>query len=1433
VNAKDKVCLKTLTLALRHELEGSRDNGGNLQPGDLERRLDELGIRRDREHIPVDELTHLTEADQWARRVVDAFLESRRAAGVVRAEAVAEYVREAAYTWANRLLALRCMEARGLIDEVILQKEVYGGRSLQHHRLAQRFPERCAGEDDGLYEVLSEEFARQGGELAVLFDPGAPAGALRPSVAALKRCLAILSGTEILKGQQAPSDATFSAPDALGWTYQYWNTEEKDRVFETVRTKKGAKIEGADVIPATCIYTEPYMVKFLVQNSLGAVWMGMHPGSRLFESWEYYVRDAERVPVEMMPVREITFLDPACGSGHFLIEAFDLLFDMYREEGRLAKPEEICAAILEHNLYGVDIDERAVQIAALALAMKAKEKAPDLLPCRMNLVATNISLPLGTDHLEVFLQTYPEDLPLKPALETVLGSLQHAHELGSLLLIEEPIEEDLRKIRSRQIAEHELTTEDRQLLLFSIRATAQTSLPLGLESWDEWKRRTIERLRAHFAREAKASNLTAALFGQAAERGLSLVDVLSRRYDVVATNPPFLGTKYMGARYKDYLTKRFLLTKKDLFSAFLERSMQLCKGTGVAANVSMKSWLYQSAFKKYRASIFKDQSLMTFADLGSYAFDLDLGLHFGVSVILTCLGAWPPSEGHMISGVRCTTEEGSEAKGQAVADKLAGKVRGGRYRFPQAELKSVPDAPFCYWLPKKLLEALSSAPNLRGMVKQGLATTENNRFIRFDWEIPKVNHVLRWFPCAKGGTYQKWAGLDFVRVNWQEDGAAIKMVIPAKYPYLSGWQWVAKNSEYYFRPGLTYSYMCYGSLSARVLQNAIFEVASIGVFPPPDERYSVLGVLNCRTTSWILRALSQKHMFQAGMTERLPLPQLHSAKREYVDSLVLSCIRSKEKLLESDLKESAFLPGGLTGGAGLLEFGRLATSWRDSIAAILHTLEGTIERVVCTAYGLDEGNMTELTLELGTPAAWFPLISGYDSLPEPTEDASPLPLQLLDDLKGCTLLSPSLAQLAELKRRLRTLYEAGPGYLNDGEEPAADVSGEGEDDEEAEGGVGRQIPIPTETFLEGISVKLQIHPISVYWLLKEGREQEEWRCRHEERRFAEDNIAVMVLQLLGHRWPRQVAAGEPVPEWADRDGIIPLSPDTGEPTLLDRVRERIASRFGAHRVAAVEAGFQEIAGRSLAEWLASEFFKRHASQFKRRPIAWHLQSRPDPVTAGGRRGSLGRRAPAFASLVYYHALDRDLLPKIRALYVGPLRVRFETELRTLERLPVNKRSDDQEERKVTLGQRIEELKRFDTALATVIKDGFACPALDRIIATEAPDKWASLDGKAPPPASVEAFLAQERRYDPDLNDGVRINLAPLQKAGLLAINVLADKDVESAIGDRATWRADERQWCRGGKLSQPGWWVTTAKVSAGQEGFPLGCEAPTSLRSDP
>ncbi|HVA89105.1 MAG TPA: hypothetical protein VNL71_04615, partial [Chloroflexota bacterium] len=348
--------------------------------------------------------------------------------------------------------------------------------------------------------------------------------------------------------------------------------------------------------------------------------------------------------------------------------------------------------------------------------------------------------------------------------------------------------------------------------------------------------------------------------------------------------------------------------------------------------------------------------------------------------------------------------------------------------------------------------------------------------------------------------------------------------------------------------------------------------------------------------------------------------------------------------------------------------------------------------------------------------------------------------------------------------------------------------------DDAEATAGAFLPIPTETFLEELSQKLQIHPISVYWLLREIR-AEGARCKPEELRLLEDRLSVLVLRLLGHRWPKQLEDGEPVPDWADADGIIPLLPGLGETPLADRVRERLRAEDGNLGAQQTEALLQELAGQDLATWLRRRFFDRHIRQFKYRPIAWHLASTPG--NGGGKRKGSGRTPPAFECLVYYHKSGVEMLARIRTQYVGPL-IHAERARRDAARLAGDETAAAQS------AARVLELESFGETLRRVEENGFACPELEALLAKESLDRWSG-DGISAP-AGHEDLAAGERAWDVDINDGVRVNVAPIQLAGLLTEVVLnKDVDAKKAIADRARWRSDERRWVRDGLLPRCGW----------------------------
>ena len=1383
MEAEQKKILKPLVLTLRHLLEGRYDEHGSWHGGDLEARMNSLGVWWDRDSIPADKATYQSENDRHAREVIDAYLTLREEAGIDRRAAIEEFVRETAYTWANRLLVLRCMEARDLIDpQVVLTKAVYGGRSQAHNRLVQRYPERCSGPDGGLFAMLEEAFAQHAKHLPLLFDPKAPGVALRPSVAALKKCIGLLSGTESVNGNGPATDEVFAAPDALGWAYQYWNTEEKDRVFEKVRTKK-AKIQGADIIPATQLYTEPYMVKFLVQNSLGATWMGMYPDSDLSEGWEYYVKDADRAAVRKQNVENITFLDPACGSGHFLIEAFDLFYRMYEAEGKYTDPETICKKILARNLYGIDIDERAVQIARAALWMKAAERVFDFSGTPKNLIATNIRLPKGKDHLKAFLAKHPEDAPLQPALETILEGLAHADELGSLLQIEEPVERALRSLRTRLGGQTTLPTGD-------------FTAPTTDEEWEAWKDGVVERLADHFKEEGEAADLSSAFFSQNAGKGVRLFEMLSKRYDVVAANPPYMGSGNMGPYFKKYIESTYFPGKRDLYTSFILRCWLLSKWSGRVSMVTQKSWMFLRSFTDMRITenanysdnfrgLLKSSTIEVIAHLGPNAFEEIKGEV--VNVALFTFSKMNANDSHKIAAYRLIGLDSPEKKSTALRSVI---TSGGNLLdeyFPvQMKFLEVPQSPICYWFSKSIFDLLKkNTLNNYARVLVGLQSSDDHRFLRNTWEVlskpidlPLENR--RWFSYLKGGSYGKWGGNNYWSIDWENNGDRLKSFNKG---YL-------RSESFYLKPGLWYSRIVANSLGVKVSpDNSIIGMNGPGIFPLENDNndfaFFLAATLNSRISTYMARSISQSLVFQVDHILRLPIfIQFNNS----ISNLAKICCEFKELLLSGNIIEASFSSDMILTFSDDIK-SRDRVNSINRISSYLHATEGTIENILFSHLN-EDSSVKSILSETGTPAGWHPLISAYDTLPPLPEGLPEIPQEVLDYLAGHErqILSPD--DLATLKANLRTLYEAGPGAKVEIEDDS--TSGDGEEEAVA----GAYIPIPAETFLEELSQKLQVHPISVYWLLKEGIEQEGWRCIPEEQRITEDRFTVMILRMLGHRWPKQIEACEPVPDWADADGIIPLTDGTGEATLLERVRERIEEEFSGGSPAAIEREFEEVMGKSLEDWLHTEFFKHHIKQFKKRPIAWQVQS--------GRFTK--KKQPAFACMVYYHKLDEDTLYKIKNQYVGPLRQKYETEIRGIEGIPVGSRTETQEKRYRELGELVAELKVFGDALAAVAENGFSSKVLDKIAKIEPLDAWCSIDGRRPAPADQDAFLRQEQSYIPDINDGVRVNIAPLQKAGLLAADVIAKKDLEKAISDRAEWRADERRWCREGKLPRCGWW---------------------------
>ncbi|HXM71183.1 MAG TPA: hypothetical protein VN970_08615 [Thermoanaerobaculia bacterium] len=626
LDSETKRKVKNWVLALRKVLEL-----------DFGREMKRLGLSRS-EALPVAKLD-LSEEEAGMRRQLDALLAREAKAEGTRERGYDAVRREMAYTFLNRLVGLRCMEARGLlvvggeVTEVVTVRPEHGGRSrlLRDLRAGEgsKYKQAEEGEARLLRDGLAMAFAAVTEDIRVLFDPDHEYSRLWPSFPALKNVI-----QQINDG--LPPEV-FAAPDFLGWVYQFFNVEEKERIRDKTKGKPTTPYELAVI---NQFYTPDWIVKFLVDNTLGRVWREMHPDTRLssratdgagpLAAFDYLVpRTGEDRRQEVRQARDLRLLDPACGTMHFGQYAFALLYEMYLEEleragqqgwpatASVATREEIAAAILEHNLFGIDIDARAIQIAALALLLTAKDvtKAHGLSPStvhvrKVNLVAAD-AVSLGEDELIKFLERANGRIG-DPALRRQLigaiwRNLQHVTQLGSLVQVGEDL-------AAAAVDWVELRTRTRR------GGTAQMSLmqPLAAAEAAGLKEALLSALHA-YAAENRAGDVVQRLFAEDTARGFELLDVLSARYDAVVMNPPY--GEFIPA-VKKFIAAAYPLTKNDIYAAFIDRGTQLLRPSGYLGALVSSTFLNLSSFEKLRTHILlKRNPLVTMLDLGKGVLD--------------------------------------------------------------------------------------------------------------------------------------------------------------------------------------------------------------------------------------------------------------------------------------------------------------------------------------------------------------------------------------------------------------------------------------------------------------------------------------------------------------------------------------------------------------------------------------------------------------------------------------------------------------------------------------------------------------------------------------------------------------------------------------------------------------------------------------------
>ena len=881
-----------------------------------------------------------------------------------------QVMEEVAYTWFNRFSALRFMEVNGYLPSHV-RVFTDANNAFKPQILAEALHlELDKLDKDKVYALKETEQTEELYKYLLIVQCNALNSILPGMFQTIADYTELLLPDNLLREgsvieqmiSQIPEDNWQDAVQIIGWLYQYYNSEKKDDVFAAL--KKNVKITKENIPAATQLFTPDWIVRYMVENSLGRLWVEGHPdakaqllptpeeqaaytaGNRDPEDtkWHYYLEEAQQEPQVQAQLSEISkqyadltpeqikVIDPCCGSGHILAYLFDVLMQIYENYGYT--PRDAVASILQNNLYGLDIDDRAAQLAYFAVMMKAvrydkrflKRKDEDGEPDvpQPHVYAIEESNRIEKPDVEYFCNGKPE---LKDAMHTILTQLYDAKEYGSILTI---------------------TPQD----------------------WDALYARFDEVTdESSFHRENILKHL------------LPLVQVaqtLAQKYDVVVTNPPYMSE--LNKTLQDFVKEFYPNSKHDLCSVFIERCLEMVHDKAYVAMITQNAFMFLSRYEKLRRHLLQYQ-FVNLAHLGARAFDAIGGEV--VQAVTFCIRKMPALQ-YVGTYERLVGFQSEEEK------KFAFLKRKNTYYCKNDVFDVIPKTPMTYWVSENVLKMFEHGRlDDYADPRVGMFTTDNDRYLREWWEPNRVDigfdykekriaykSDIKWFPYNKGGGFRRWYGNIDLVVFWQHGGEEIKKIVLKKYPYLKGnYDFVLKTDNPYYHPGITWSGLTSGSNSFRLCGSGFLFDTNKGamIFEKNLDLEYLLGFLNTKVAQTAINLLNSTISLQIGDVAAIPVI-VNTEKFDTVKSLAQKCVSMCKDDWDSfetswDFKNHPFVrlrtAGGYTWGddTPTMRIVSAYKAWKiecDGRFAQLKANEEELNRIFIDIYGLQD----ELTPEV-------------------------------------------------------------------------------------------------------------------------------------------------------------------------------------------------------------------------------------------------------------------------------------------------------------------------------------------------------------------------------------------------------------------------------------------------------------------------------------
>ena len=878
-------------------------------------------------------------------QALDAVQQKQRKALIeqIKEKGYEQVMEEVAYTWFNRFAALRFMEVNGYLPSHIRVFTDDDG-AFQPQILTEAIHLDLDGLDmEKVYTLERDNKKEELFKYLLIVQCNALSSILPGMFQKIEDYTELLLPDYLLREGSVIEQMVTMIPEEdwtdqvqiIGWLYQYYNTEPKDQVFADL--KKNIKISKEKIPAATQLFTPDWIVHYMVENSLGRLWIEGHPDSAasLLPSeeeqsayaagersqgdtkWHYYLEEAKQKPeveAQLKEIRkeyaalkpeEILCIDPCMGSGHILCVLFDVLVRIYEDYGYSSR--EAAVSIVQNNLWGLDIDDRAAQLAYFAVMMKARQYDRRFFSRHIQPHVYAIAESNHVSH-EAVKYLCKDDAKLTAAMQTIITELHDAKEYGSILNTT-PQDWDALYARFDEIKDDISIYKDASLALEPLVQIAQT---------------------------------------------------LGQKYHVVVTNPPYMGSSNMNPKLAGSVKKQYPNTKSDMSTVMMERALMLCDKNGYMAMINIPVWMFLSSYKKMRIDMLQKYSISSMVHLGRGMFGADFGTTaFVIGTLNLPL--------YQATYLRLFNEPSSVESEDIKEYKF---FCSNRYCSSKNNFSKIVNEPIVYWLGDKMYSLLASNDILENHfdIGSGLSTADNERFLRYHWEVAAPNIAenkneieKKWFHIQKGGEFRRWYGnLEYV-VNWKNEGEEIKYWVThnPRDPNTTSWSRRIFNVPLYFKHGITWSVIGIGKISFReTTTNSMISNAAGGIFSFESEKdfYNLLGGLNTKVWGDIFQIISPTVNYSAGVIQKAPFPSVDC------NELVCQCLGLSKQDWDSFEKSWEFTCHPML--AATRETLQSAWySWRDDCEKRFQTLksnEEELNRIFINFYSLQD----ELTPEV-------------------------------------------------------------------------------------------------------------------------------------------------------------------------------------------------------------------------------------------------------------------------------------------------------------------------------------------------------------------------------------------------------------------------------------------------------------------------------------